>query len=221
MPGPLNNCMLCSGTVFGLGGSKLSWWCCNAGMRSEWHRWAFNICCSGCKGVLPENLGARDSRSMEKIATALKEAVEASEGAHALNFHVDRVTRYRDPDVPWAGDNEVFAAYAVAESHAGIRLGAEPATEPAYHEAAGRLAERWWMNARGPRSGGSPFTLSVTETHGYEPDATVAARGGARPEARPPTANGSFAVFAPHQWTVARASLLGLADAMLESARME
>lgn len=212
----LNHYLLCDGKVFALGGSEVSWWLGNAERRAKWRRWSFNLHMRDIAATGTwQNISAFDRKSMEMVAEALKAAVAASEGMHALNLHVERTTRYDDPGRPWEGYDEFVLSYRTARGHDGIRLGMDPAKEAAYHDAADALIRRWRLHAGADRPGG-PFVLSFTEVHRYEP---------ASPRTRritmEPISGGSFAVFAPQQWTVMKVSLLGLADAMLESAGME
>lgn len=213
----LNNYLLCDGGVLALGGSKVSWWLGNAERRTKWRRWAFNLhmCDVAATGTW-QNIGIDGREGMAKVAEALKAAVAASsEEMHALNFHVERTTRYDDPDAPWHGDDEFVLSCGATKDHSGIRLGMDPSKESMYHDAAEALIRRWRLHAGADRPG-SPFVLSFTEVHRYEPANPRVRRSEWEPES-----GGSFVVFAPQQWTVMKTSLLGLADAMLESARME
>ena len=212
----LNHYLLCDGKVLALGSSKVSWWLGNAERRTKWHRWAFNlhICDVAATGTW-QNISLVGRKNMAMVAKALKAAVAASEGTHALNLHVERTTRYDNPDNPWYGDDEVVLLCRAAKDHDGIRLGMDPTKELAYHDAAEALIRRWRLHAGADRPG-SPFVLSFTEMHRCEP-----ASPRIRRRTTEPKSGGSFAVFAPQQWTVMKASLLGLADAMLESARMK
>lgn len=212
----LNNYLLCDGKVFALGGSRVTWWLGNAERRTKWRRWTFNIHIYDVAATGTwQNIYGDGRESMERVAEALKAAIAASEGMHALNFHVERTTRYDDPDTPWSGDDEFVLSYGATKDHSGIRLGTDPSKESMYHDAAEALIRRWRLHAGADRPG-SPFVLSFTEVHRYEP-----ANPRVRRSEREPESGGSFVVFAPQQWTVMKASLLGLADAMLESARME
>lgn len=211
----LNSCMLCDGRVTALGGSRISWWLGNAERRARWGRWSFNIrLCDVATTGLWQNIGADDRDGMEATAKALKAAVAASEGMHALNLHVERTTKYSDPAAPWCGDEEFVLSHVAAKSHHGIRLGLDPTVESARYDAAEALARRWRLHAGADRPGG-PFVLSLTERHRFEPaDPRMGRRAGEDLE-------GAFAVFAPQQWTFLKASLLGLADTMLESVKIK